>query len=500
MTEFDKDTFKDQLGTGESSQHRTKSVPSSFLGVAQGFRQRTLATTKLSAKLGINVAQRALKSKLSSALGVNRFTADLEQAMSVAEASLNMETADPAARAKAEQLVAEAVAKAWDLFGEMDQLKGLVMKFGQMASYLNTHMPPEAQRVLAKLQAEASALPFDQVQSVIKSELGRSIDDIFEDFEPKALAAASIGQVHKAAWQGHSVVVKVQYPGVDQAIDSDLNLIGKIKPFAAMYRRLFGASMNTDEILRELVDRVQEECDYQQEAHQQNTAKAVWQHDSSIVIPKAFESASSRRVLVSEYIEGETFYSFKDRADQEELDAAAHTLFRMSYGSIFKHCFLNGDPHPGNYLFLGGSQVAFLDYGCVVRFELQFVQGWKRMIRTVLEDEKEQFKQATRELGFVGNENKFDWDFHWHMYQYFLLPFTSDGKFTFSKTYSDYGDELLLYNNKNTAAIKMPRSMLFVTRLQWGFKNILMDMKASIDTKDEFYKLVYGDEQTVFDT
>ena len=195
---------------------------------AKGFRARTLVTARLGLKLGTKAAK--------SALNIGKGNMDEDQAIALAS----------------------------ELMEDIDGLKGLVMKFGQMASYLGTSFPPNAQRLLARLQSEASAMPFDTVKPILEEELGGSIDSIFESFEEDAFAAASIGQVHRAELNGTKVAVKIQYPGIEDAIRSDLGTIGSVLLVA-----LTGARQDGKGLTRELRQRLLEECDYRNEARNQ---------------------------------------------------------------------------------------------------------------------------------------------------------------------------------------------------------------------------------------
>ena len=360
-----------------------------FSSVAQGFRKRTLVTAKLSAKLGVGVAKNLIKHKTQGAFS--------GKAVHLADDILNADLSEVEAR---EKLTKDAVDVAVKLFEDMDQLKGLVMKFGQMASYMTTQMPPEAQRVMAKLQAEASSLPFYEIKSLLVKELGRPLEDVFESFESEAMAAASIGQVHKAVYKGRPVAVKIQYPGVKEAIGSDLSLIDKFVPMASMVSSVMGMSVDNKAIFNELHDRIVEECDYKREAKNQRYAIECWPDDDKIIIPHVVEELCSDNVLVTEFMEGKGFYEFRDSASQEAKNKAAETLFRMSYESIFKYGFFNGDPHPGNYLFRDDGQVVFLDFGCVRYFESGFLESWRSAVKSVLSEDKEGFKVFIREMGF----------------------------------------------------------------------------------------------------
>ena len=446
-----------------------------FSSVAQGFRQRTLVTAKLSAKLGVGVAKSLIKHKTQGVFP--------GKAINLADEALN---ADLSVVENRERLTKDAVDTALKLFEDMDQLKGLVMKFGQMASYMTTQMPPEAQRVMAKLQAEASALPFYEIKSLLVKELGRPLEEVFDSFESEAMAAASIGQVHKAVYKGQAVAVKIQYPGVKQAISSDLSLIDKFVPMAAMATSVMGMTVDNKAIFKELHDRIIEECDYKREAKNQQYALACWPNDDKIIIPGVVEELCSDNVLVTEFMEGKGFYDFRDTATQEAKNRAAETLFRMSYESIFKFAFFNGDPHPGNYLFREDGQVVFLDFGCVRYFEPEFLEVWRGAVKSVLAGDKESFKVFIRDMGFVGNEEKFDWDYQWDLYGFILAPITSEGDFTYTKAYKEEGNRFFIYENKNKKSMNLPKPFLLVNRLQWGLKTILVDLQATGDFSTSF--------------
>ena len=454
-----------------------------FSSVAQGFRQRTLVTAKLSAKLGVGVAKSLIKHKTQGVFP--------GKAINLADEALN---ADLSVVENRERLTKDAVDTALKLFEDMDQLKGLVMKFGQMASYMTTQMPPEAQRVMAKLQAEASALPFYEIKSLLVKELGRPLEEVFDSFESEAMAAASIGQVHKAVYKGQAVAVKIQYPGVKQAISSDLSLIDKFVPMAAMATSVMGMSVDNKAIFKELHDRIIEECDYKREAKNQQYALACWPNDDKIIIPGVVEELCSDNVLVTEFMEGKGFYDFRDTATQEAKNRAAETLFRMSYESIFKFAFFNGDPHPGNYLFREDGQVVFLDFGCVRYFEPEFLEVWRGAVKSVLAGDKESFKVFIRDMGFVGNEEKFDWDYQWDLYGFILAPITSDGPFTYTKEYKEEGNRFFIYENKNKKSMNLPKPFVLVNRLQWGLKTILVDLQATGDFSTSFRNALFKED------
>lgn len=446
-----------------------------FSSVAKGFRDRTLVTAKLSAKMGVGVAKNVLKHKTQGALG---------GLIGNAESSED-ETAE-----KKDKMTKDAIAVALALYQDMDQLKGLVMKFGQMASYMSTQFPPEAQKIIAQLQSDASALPFFEIKTLLTKALGQPVEVVFDTFDAEAVAAASIGQVHKAVYQGDTVAVKVQYPGVREGIESDLSLMRKVLPVSSMATSLFGVSMDSKALYQELHDRIVEECDYEREAENQRFAKSCWPNDTNIVVPGIIDDLCSQEVLVSEFMEGQDFYQFRDTASQEEKNRAAETLYRMSFESIFCHGFFNGDPHPGNYLFRSGGEVVFLDFGCVRYFDQALVDSWRGLVISVRDGDRDSFARFTREMGFVGNEKKFDWDSHWQLYQFILEPVLNKAPFSFTKAYKEKGNRLFLYENKNQFSVSLPPPLLLVNRLQWGLKTILVDLEATGDFHSVFWHAV----------
>ena len=197
----------------------------------QGFRARTLATAMLAARLG----RKMVKRQLFGGGGAP----------------------DP----KTAREVDRAVEAAEELVAKLGGLKGLVMKVGQIASYMPGAMPPEAQRVLAKLQARSTAMSWDAVAAVLDAELGGGA---FESIDQAPFAAASIGQVHAAVSGGRPVAVKVQYPGIEDAIAADLKTLRKLSWMASL-----GKAIDSGEVLDELAARTLEECDYRREAENQ---------------------------------------------------------------------------------------------------------------------------------------------------------------------------------------------------------------------------------------
>lgn len=408
--------------------------------VAKGFRKRTLVTAKLATKVGV--------ATLKKQLNISGSEIDLEDSIRMAE----------------------------KLVDEIDGMKGLIMKFGQIASYMGTGFPPEAQRILSRLQGSGISIEYSVIEDIIQTELGGSIDDIFDSFERDAFAAASIGQVHRAVYQGQDVAVKIQYPGIEDAIKSDLKYLAPI-----IIGVFMGQKSSGPELLKEFRDRILEECDYSLELENQKLFAKMFKGMPEIVIPKVIETCSTKRILTSEFIKGRDLYQFIDTATQEEKDKAARTIYYFSTASIYQYACFNSDPHPGNYLFLDDGTVCFLDFGSVKKFSPETIEYFKGFAQALIENDMNLFKQLSRRNGMAPKRGKFDWDYHWEMMSYSYRDYLTPGEFTFTKEFVNESFDLFIFQNKNLFSFKLPADMLFSNRLHWGLFSILADLNATGD-------------------
>lgn len=416
--------------------------------LAKGFRKRTLVTARLASKVGVRMASRTLRGRRDEA------PADAE----------------------------EAAARARELVTQIGALKGLVMKVGQMASYLPGALPDSAQRVLAELQADSTAMSAGRVVEVIERELGAGVSELFDEFEETPFAAASIGQVHRARLDGREVAVKVQYPGIEDVLASDLSTFGWLTKVSTL-----GLPMDGAALVAELRDRIVEECDYELEARNQRQLGALLAAMGGGSVPDVIEERSSRRVLTTEYVHAMRFAELVERGTRAARDRAGETIFRACWRSLFEHGVYNGDPHPGNYLFGEDGHVTFLDFGCVRRFDAGFIGRWKAFAAGVLDGERDRFPERMRALGLVGRERGFDYDHQWRITEYLYLPFTQrDPFFTYDDEYVRQSYGLMLFENPNQRLTACPPEWLLLNRLQWGLNAVLAKLGATAPWPETF--------------
>jgi predicted unusual protein kinase regulating ubiquinone biosynthesis (AarF/ABC1/UbiB family) len=251
-----------------------------------------------------------------------------------------------------------------ELVDQLSRMRGAAMKVGQMISMVELDDLPaeqqdELQRKLATLRDGIPPVPFARLEKLLRKELGAPLGDVFSEFDERAFAAASIGQVHRARTvDGAEVVVKVQYPGVAEAVETDLRNAMLLVP---LVKRL-APGLDAKALAAEMRERIGEELDYELEAQNQRRIERLLRGHPFISVPRVYTDLSTRRVLVSEYIEGEGFEAVR-RRDEAQRDRYGEMVFRFFFGLLYRDRIALGDPHPGNYLLRPDGRVGFLDFG-----------------------------------------------------------------------------------------------------------------------------------------
>jgi predicted unusual protein kinase regulating ubiquinone biosynthesis (AarF/ABC1/UbiB family) len=289
------------------------------------------------------------------------------------------------------------------------QLGGLMIKLGQFLSSRADLLPEQALAVLISLQDEVPAEPFSHVVSVIETELGKPVDQLFSVLERKATAAASLGQVHNAllASTGEEVAVKVQRPNIDQLVRMDL---GSLKFVIRVITRFVntGNFIDLKAVYREFERTVYEEIDYIAEAANCKRFKEMFQDDPTIYIPAVYDEYISRRVLVLEWIDGIKIndYTALESAGIDRLEVANRTV-QAYFHQFFEEGFFHADPHPGNIFVKRGNPgngpvIEFVDFGMVGSLTSAMKQSLKDLFLSFLTRDSETMVQALSQLGFIG--------------------------------------------------------------------------------------------------
>ena len=253
-----------------------------------------------------------------------------------------------------------------ELVEQLGRMRGAAMKVGQMISMVDFDGLPddqqeELQRRFATLRDGIPPVSFARLEKLLRKDLGAPLGTVFSHFDERALAAASIGQVHRATTvDGDEVVVKVQYPGVAEAVETDLRNAMLLVPLA---KRL-APGVEAKALAAEMRERISEELDYELEAQNQRRIERLMRGHPFIRVPRVLTQLSSRRVLVSEYVAGERFEVVRG-SDEATRNRYGEIVFRFFFGLLYCDRIALGDPHAGNYLLTPDGRVCFLDFGLV---------------------------------------------------------------------------------------------------------------------------------------
>ncbi len=368
-----------------------------------------------------------------------------------------------------------------EVLGEM---KGAAMKLGQLLSFVDLDLPEDIRSVYhdALAQLRDNAPPFDPeaIRAVVVEEFGAQPEEVFAAWSDTPLASASIGQVHEAKLHdGREVVVKVQYPGVAEAVRADLRNAEALAPIG----KILSPNQEMGPLVEELRERIADELDYEREAQYQRAFAKRYEGHPFIYVPDVVADMCRKRVLVSERSHGRRFDDFVATASAEEKQRVAEIIFRFAFGSIGRFRLFNGDPHPGNYLIEDDGRVAFLDYGSVKMFSRERFDRMRDVDDAVVDDDHEAFLLALRRAGFLPPNVKVDEDRLFEWFKLYTRPILPPQPFTFT---ADFAAEVLRSTTDPRSPysevlrnLNLPSDYLLLNRIQWGLNSVLARLDAS---------------------
>ncbi|HAP78230.1 MAG TPA: ABC transporter [Acidimicrobiaceae bacterium] len=391
---------------------------------------------------------------------------------------------------------AEAVAE------RLGNMKGALMKLGQMASYVDEGLPAPLREALAQLQSNAPPMSAELAAEVIERDLGAPPDRLFVEWDPAPIAAASIGQVHKAVVVDpdtgveRAVAVKVQYPGVGDAVAADLrnaDLLG------LLLQQGF-SGLNPDEMVAEIKERLTEELDYRLEARNQQAFAQFYRGHPFIHVPEVLPSFSSAHVITSELVTGSDWQQMSSWP-QEQKDLIGESLFRFVFRSLYRLHAFNGDPHPGNYLFHGDGRVTFLDFGLVKHFSEADMRTFVGMVKAAAYDNDQvQFRRIVEAAGMLKPGCPSPDDEVGEYFSQFYESVRNDRVVTWS---SEYASRIVRHTFDRTSPIAqyatVPRAFVFIQRINLGLYALLGELQATGNYRrmaEELWPFVAGPPST----
>jgi len=368
-----------------------------------------------------------------------------------------------------------------ELFKAFTQLRGTALKIAQSVSVDNSGMlPDEFIDVMSQAQYKVPPINPVLVRTIVKNELGKYPEELFESFDLKAIAAASIGQVHIAYHKDYGkLAVKIQYPNVRETIDSDLTMARTI--FKQMVK-----SARTEEYFEEIRERLLEETDYKLEGRRIEEFHANYA-DDRIETPRYIAEFSSEKVLTMTYLEGDHLDVYlASNPDNESRNHYGQLLWDFFHDQINDTRTIHADAHPGNYKFMENGKLGILDFGCVKTFPKEFFDTYMSALPLHHTRDYVALKKLYQELGIIGSDDsnlgvdEAYFEFFKSFGDTFIRPYR-DLSFTFDNP--EYKLELRSHLQKATS-FREPvgsRHFIYSTRTHMGLYSMLMELKAKIN-------------------
>lgn len=373
---------------------------------------------------------------------------------------------------------------ALELVQTLGRLKGVSMKVGQLASFIDAGvLPPETrdlyQQVLASLRDAAPAMNPKLVRQAFIREFDVEPEELFASFEMKPVAAASLGQVHLATLaDGREVAVKVQYPGIIDAIRSDLTMTSAMKPLMP----LLAPGLDAGEALKEIRSRVLEECDYTFEAENLDYLADQYAGHPFIWVPRTIPQRSTERILTMERAKGIPFAEIKT-LPQKQKDRVGEILFRFYYGSLHRFGFTSADPHPGNYLLMDDGRMAFFDFGLACNLPTGLGPQMHRGLIALRDGEVDEFYELAISMGYVRNKDGVDPRRFFKWASLSLAPVAKDHQYTFTREFiAERTSAMMDMRNPWWSFLRklnLPTWGLLMYRLELGLFAVLAQLEAT---------------------
>lgn len=377
-----------------------------------------------------------------------------------------------------------------DIVDTLGELKGAVMKIGQIASQTQDFLPKEFSNALQKLQKEAPPVEFCIIRKQVETELGDTLETLFLSFDEEPFAAASIGQVHRAVLQcGREVVVKVQYPGVDRSCDSDLKQLKLTLKLGGLIKM---PKASVDALFDEIKERLHEELDYEQEAQNLARFKAFHETHDFVLVPGVIDELSTRHILTLEYLAGDHVNELSAlNYPEETINKIGHNLFSMLADQLFIFKQIHGDPHPGNFAFKSDGTVIIYDFGCVKVLKPEIVDAYRDAIIASIEEDYPAVDDAMLRLGARVQGKDYPGDDYYAVWRnIFFEPFFDNTIFDFenSDLHVQVAKEVPLFF-KYLSHFKPPVESLYIDRMISGHYWIMksLGVKASFRSELDRY-------------
>ena len=378
-----------------------------------------------------------------------------------------------------------------DLKSALGNLKGPVMKVAQILATIPDALPDEYVEELRQLQSNAPSMGRLFVKRRMSAELGKDWQNKFSSFNQEAVAAASLGQVHKAeSLDGQTVACKLQYPDMNSAVEADLK---QLRLAMSIYQR-YDNAINASEIYKELSARIREELDYVREGRNMALYRLMLSNEDAVHVPDLVETASTDRLLTMTWLDGVPILDFiKNNPQLEMRNRVAQNMFRAWYVPFYLFGIIHGDPHLGNYSIRPNGDINLLDFGCIRVFPPTFVKGVIDLYKGLRDGDEELAVDAYRTWGFENLDREtIDVLNHWARFVY--SPLMEDKVRRIQETNSGvYGKEVVEKVHKELRrlnGVKPPREFVLMDRAAIGLGSVFLHLNAEVNWYSIFQELI----------
>ncbi len=378
-----------------------------------------------------------------------------------------------------------------DLKSALGNLKGPVMKVAQILATIPDALPDEYVEELRQLQSNAPSMGRLFVKRRMSAELGKDWQNSFNSFNQEAVAAASLGQVHKAeSLDGQTVACKLQYPDMNSAVEADLK---QLRLAMSIYQR-YDNAINASEIYKELSARIREELDYIREGRNMALYRLMLANEETVHVPDLIETASTDRLLTMTWLDGVPILDFiKNNPQLEMRNRVAKNMFHAWYIPFYLYGIIHGDPHLGNYSIRPNGDINLLDFGCIRVFPPTFVKGVIDLYIGLRDGDEELAVNAYRTWGFENlDRDTIDVLNHWARFVY--SPLMEDKVRRIQETNSGvYGKEVVEKVHKELRrlnGVKPPREFVLMDRAAIGLGSVFLHLNAEVNWYNIFQELI----------
>lgn len=397
-----------------------------------------------------------------------------------------------ASKVKSEQgKIQGRIQMAQDVVKTLSQLKGASMKLGQLISMdMGEYIPPEIQAILGQLHNKVTFLPYPKIEVILKVQLKEKFSH-FNRIDQTPLAAASIGQVHRARLASEEVVIKVQYPGVADSIPSDLRLLKFIVGHISFFQ---GKEADMKPFFEEVEDVLKKEADYDYELQMHELYREKFK-GSEFIIPRIYPAYSTKTIITQEFIAGVSFNDWLETHPAREIkDRFANQLMLLYMEEIFIHGLVQTDPNPGNFLVTPDQKIALLDFGAVKSYGREFIEGYKSVLTAAFHHDQEKLMKESIRLKFIDErENSETRALYLEMVEVLAEPFRSDEQFDFAdQTFVKKSRDLAWSLSMKCRYSPPPRELLFLHRKLAGIFVLIKKLESKVRLKDYWYLVEPG--------